>query len=44
MKLVIQRVKEAKVEVEGKIVGKIEKAFWFCWEYQKKTRKKMQII
>ena len=27
MKLVIQRVKEAKVEVEGKIVGKIEKGF-----------------
>ena len=27
MKLVIQRVKEAKVEVESKIVGKIEKGF-----------------
>lgn len=27
MKLVIQRVKEAKVEVEGKIVGKIKKGF-----------------
>ena len=27
MKLVIQRVKNAKVEVEGNIVGKIEKGF-----------------
>lgn len=27
MKIVIQRVKEAKVEVENKIVGKIEKGF-----------------
>ena len=27
MKLVIQRVKYAKVEVEGKITGKIEKGF-----------------
>ncbi len=27
MKLVVQRVKNAKVEVEGKIVGKIDKGF-----------------
>ncbi len=27
MKLVVQRVKNAKVEVEGKVVGKIEKGF-----------------
>ena len=27
MKLVIQRVKNAKVEVEGKVVGSIEKGF-----------------
>ena len=27
MKVVIQRVKEAKVEVENKVVGKIEKGF-----------------
>ena len=27
MKLVIQRVKKAKVEVEGKVVGEIEKGF-----------------
>ena len=27
MKLVIQRVKKAQVEVENKIVGKIEKGF-----------------
>lgn len=29
MKLVIQRVKNAKVEVEGNIVGKIGKGFWY---------------
>ena len=27
MKLVVQRVKNAKVEVEGKIVGKIDKGY-----------------
>ena len=27
MKVVIQRVKEAKVEVENKVVGKIKKGF-----------------
>ena len=27
MKIVVQRVKEAKVEVEGKVVGKIDKGF-----------------
>ena len=29
MKLVVQRVKNAQVEVEGKLVGKIEKVFWY---------------
>ena len=29
MKLVIQRVKNAQVEVDSKIVGKIEKGFWY---------------
>ena len=29
MKIVVQRVKNAKVEVDNKIVGKIEKGFMF---------------
>lgn len=34
MKVVIQRVKEAKVEVENKVVGKIEKwIFSISWNY-----------
>ena len=36
MKLVIQKVSSASVEVEGSCVGKLEKAFWFLWESEKK--------
>ena len=32
MKLVVQRVLNSKVEVEGNVVGQIEKGLWFCVE------------
>ena len=32
MKLVIQKVSSASVEVEEKCVGKIGKGFWSFWE------------
>ena len=43
MKFVIQRVKEAKVEVEGKITGQIGKGFLFLSGCLMKIPKKLRI-
>lgn len=44
MKLVIQKVKKAKVEVGNKTVGQIEKGYMVLLGVKKVILKKMQII
>lgn len=45
MKLVVQRVNKAQVEVEGKIVGKIDKGFMvLCGITHKDTEKEVDIL
>lgn len=44
MKLVIQKVSNAKVEVEKNVVGEIEKVFWYYLVQEKETQKSKQIF
>ncbi len=45
MKLVVQRVKNSKVEVEGKVIGKIEKGFMvLCGITHSDTEKEADVL
>lgn len=44
MKLVIQKVKKAKVEVKNNVVGQIDKGYMVLLGVKKEIQKKKQII